>query len=123
VIWKLQSSSERKRLYAKNPRRRRAYIKSLIRVTRASKDGNTLNAAYTALGDLRVTSVIPRIIKELTRRPRPGSKRILSNSISWLQGFSRATQMQALAKIVARAKDPGVVRTARQRLAWLRSHP
>lgn len=121
LIWKLQSSNVRKRHHAAHPKRRRLYVRSLIRLTRSNKHDNTLLSAYTSLGFMGVTRVVPRIVRELTRRPRRGSRRILSNSISWLQGFSEPVQMRALATVVARAKDPGVVRAAQQRLRYLRS--
>jgi hypothetical protein len=95
---------------------------ALLRVVSKSQHDNTLLAAYTELGRLGVTSVIPRIVNVACQDPKK-TKRILSNVINWLQGFSDAEQARALKTIVARAKDPSVVRYARSRLDNATSRP
>jgi hypothetical protein len=99
--------------------RRKRFAASLVRVVHASDHDNTLNAAYTELGRLGVTSVLPRIIRIACGDPKK-TKRILSNTINWLQGYDDAHQIAALEKIVKRAKDPHVVSYAKRKLKHLK---
>jgi hypothetical protein len=79
---------------------------------------NTLTAAYTTLGELGVTSIIPRIVGIACGDPKK-TKRSLPNTLHWLQGFDDKEQRRALKTIIARAKDPQVVKHARWRLKHL----
>ena len=79
-----------------------------------SEEENARMTAYTALGRLNQTDVIPEIIAFVVGNSGLPSDRY--NAINWLQGFSDAEQVKALQEIIARAQDPDVVRYARMRL-------
>lgn len=121
AIWLLDRSQIFARRLKAVPGRRRAFIGDLLRVTRRSKDDNTLNAAYTVLGRLGVRSVVPAIVAHLCRKPQD-PRAVLGNAVSWLQGFPRQVEIKALQQVIARAADPGVIRAAKYRLGWLTKH-
>lgn len=119
AIWMTDTSQAYKRRYVSG-RNKRRHIRMLIRITRRTTHDNTLNAAYSVLGRYDVRSVLPRIIRVLSRK-RAQRPSILSNRLSWLQGFKRSVQISALQQILARAQNKGVIRAANWKLHYLRS--
>jgi hypothetical protein len=89
----------------------------LLQAARSSNDGNTRLAAYSVLGELGQTSVIPEIVRACVGSTGRSDHR--ANAISWLQGFAKAAQVDALKQILARSSDPVVQRAARFRLSHL----
>ncbi len=121
TIWLTNASRAFKRRYVSGPAKRH-YIRDLEAITKRSRNDNTLNAAYTVLGYHNVQRVLPRIVSALTKK-RARRPMILSNRLSWLQGFNKPVQIKALQKIIARAQNPGVISAAQWKLRHLRKRP
>jgi hypothetical protein len=115
VIWILSSSAALKQRLQR-PQTRKAYVQQLRRVTRKVRDANTLLAAYTNLGYLKVTAVIPQIVALVARSARPGNRYSPINVINWLQGFPPQDRIRAYQQILNRPTNPDTRRYVIQRL-------
>lgn len=94
-------------------------IALLLPVTRSkTTDANSKLAAYSVLGKLGETSVIPRIVAYCGGTVGRSDTR--ANAVSWLQGFDKAQQIAGLKAILRQTNDPSVRRSASYRLSHLR---
>ena len=113
AVWMLSISSTLKEK-AKDTDFRKRVVEPLIRITRTSRNGTDVAAAYMMLGDLNETSVIPDIIEFVCGKEKTWEAK--SNAVRWLQDFSAIEQEKALEQIVARASDIDAAAYARDRL-------
>jgi len=93
-------------------------VRALVLVTEKGRDGWGVGSAYTLLGELNETSVIPKIVEFACSKGKMWEHK--SNAINWLQGFPAREQVKALEEIAAKAHDPRAVGYARSRLGRVR---
>ena len=122
AIWLLEhSQTHRQRIAA--PAARQAFIAHLVRVSRKATHENDLNAAYTVLGQLDHRALLPELIARISA-PQPAGRRFLQvNTVSWLQGYPTAVQVDALRKVARGAKDAPTRKAAAERIQHLGGKP
>jgi hypothetical protein len=107
-IWLLSQSPRYKKQMD-----RKLFVAELVRVTKDVTEQNSLLAAYTVLGQMGETSILPSLI---ARMKGP-------NDVSWLQGYEKPVEMKALQEVIAKTKDADTRRRATERLAYLKTSP
>lgn len=113
AIWLLAGAPPARRL----PKAKMVAL--MLPVTRSkTTDANSKLAAYSVLGKLGESSVIPQIIAYCGGTTGRSDAR--ANAVSWLQGFNNAQQIAGLKAILRQTSDPLVRRSASYRLSHLR---
>ena len=118
IVWLLsQAALVRRRIAA--PAGRRVWIAALERVIRVATRENDLGAAYTILGRLGETRILPALIARICTPAVKGGT-LPANRVGWLQGFKPAVQIKALEKVARCTTDPHTRRAAAWKASYLR---